>query len=190
MMRGIALALAFAGLAPGCAADRPHASATPLQIGVKPEPSEYQPGTFAELCRAGDADACVHVAVDHRIADAENREDSDSPLRGLEGAESDQAVRKLLEDHCWAGHARACAEVASTYPFALGGDEPTRARNELMRKLFLERACDEGDSSACMLLAGDFVADEEPGVAGFYWLRACELGDRNDAEVACKAIED
>jgi hypothetical protein len=158
-----------------------------MSIGVDPEKPPASGATAAEDCRNGDAEACWAVALDHRFADANDPEAADSPLRGLEGAASDAAVRKLLAPHCERGHAPSCAEIAATY--FVGLDDPDRAARELLRKLYLERACDEGDSTSCLQLADELIAHEEGDLANVYFLRACQIGDTNRAEAACRALD-
>lgn len=188
MIRMLAIAL-LGSLAFACAGERDEGSNAPMDIGVAPEASTGSTASVAEDCRSGDAEACWSVALAHRFAAANNPEDADSPLRGLEGDASQQAVRDLLAPHCEAGHAPSCAEIASTFPISFGTNDPNRESNELMRKLYLERACDEGDTTSCTTLAQDFIADEQPDIANFYWLRACELGDSNESEAACKVFD-
>jgi hypothetical protein len=156
-----------------------------MRIGVAPSLVDSAEGTDAERCARGVHEACYYLVVAHRFPEDE---DPKSPLLGLEGDAEYEVTRKLLLEPCYAGHAGACMELALTFRAVSFG--PNQAGDEpLFRKLYLEKACDEGDAGACNGLGTELLDEREADLAYLYFLRACQLGDTIAAASACGIVE-
>ncbi len=114
-------------------------------------------------CTAGGAIACGMLA---------------GTIAGDDPRKAPPRVRTLMEQSCELGNAQSCGKIGAYYGMGVGGpiDNAKAAR-------FQRRACDLGESLACMT-EGEVLEQTDPRSAADFELRACSIGNLD----GCNAI--